>query len=630
MTSSKTIKSLTLLASLLLAVMAFGPVLAQVDEAPTRDQIEDKYKWDLRDFYPSDEAWEDAFKALEARIPDMEKYKGKLGSGDEILYECLNMSDSMSILAHRLYVYANLKQDEDNRVGKYQEMSDRIRQLYSSLSQATSYIEPEILTIPYEKVEKFMAKNPKLAIYRFYLEDMFRRQAHVLSAKEENILALAGPATSGPGKIFRMMDDADIKFGNVIDEDGNEIELTRGRYSLLLQSSNREVRRQASETYNDAYKGYINTLGATLASSVDGDLFYTKARGYNNCLDRSLDGNNIPISVFYNLIETVSNNLEPLHKYTALRKKALGVDTLFGFDMYVPLVEDVKKEYTVEEARGLVLEALKPLGKEYLSNLEMGLDSRWVDFYETQGKGSGGYSWGTYSVHPVVLLNFTGSLDNVFTLAHEMGHAMHSYYTNANEPYVYAGHSLFTAEVASTCNEALMIKYMLDRAKDRNEKLYLLNYYIDQIIGTFYVQVFFSEFELKIHEIVENGGALSPDKMREIYREIYQKYYGSDYFIPEGRDLGCLRIGHFYRMYYVYQYATSYAASQMLSRMIMEGKPGAQQAYLDFVKTGTSAYPIDILKRAGIDMTTSTPVEYTLKIFSELVDQFEALLLEGK
>ena len=612
----------------ILIVAAIGTALAEVEEAPTRDQIDDQYKWDLTDFYPSDSAWEEAFINTEALYSKMEEYKGKLGSSAEILAECLAMNDSLGSLTHRLYVYANLKLDEDNRISKYQEMSTRVRMLYSRLGQMTSYIDPEILKISDETLKSYIKSNEQLAVYDFYLTDLLRRKAHILSEKEEEILALAGPMSSGPGSIFRMMDDADITFGLVKDENGNEIELTRGRYGKLLESKNRDVRREASRVYNEAYLPYVNTLGATLASSVNRDVFYTKVRGYENCLENSLYSNDIPSSVFHNLIKAANENLEPLHKYASIRKKALGLDTLFGFDMYVPLVEDVQLDYEYEDAKKMCLEALQPLGDEYIKNFKMGLNSRWIDVYETQGKGSGGYSWGTYSVHPIILLNYTGMLDNVFTLAHEMGHALHSYYTNNNEPVTYSGHSLFCAEVASTCNEALMIKYMYDRAKTREEKLYMLNYYINQIIGTFYTQIFFSEFELKIHEIVENDGALTSESMRKIYREIYQKYYGPDYFIPEGRDLGCLRIGHFYRMYYVYQYATSYAASQMLSKRIMDGDPEAQKAYVDFIKTGTSAYPIDILKKAGIDMTTTEPFENTIQIFSDLVDEFERVLFE--
>jgi oligoendopeptidase F len=629
MNLAKSATSTLILSLMLLFVIGSIPVKAQVDEAPTRDQIEDKYKWNLTDFSASDQVWNDDYDQVIKDIPTITEFKGKLGMSADSLLKALDMVESIGNTVHRLYVYANLKLDEDNRVSKYQEMSSKAQLAYSEMGQATAYMQPEILQIPQDKIHKWMDNNKDLAVYRHHIDDMFRRQAHVLSEKEERILALAGPLAAGPKKIFTMTDDADIKFGTTIDDDGKEIELTRGRYNLLLQSKDREVRRRASNTYNNAFTGYINTLGATLATSIARDWFFAQARDYQSCLNMAMDDNNIPTSVFYNIIKSANNNLAPLHKYTALRKKFLGVDTLFGFDMYVPLVENVKTKYDYELAKNIVLKSLAPLGDGYLKNVEMAYNSRWIDVYETKGKSSGGFSWGTYTVHPVIMLNWANSLDNVFTLSHEMGHTMHSYYTNENEPSVYSGHSTFAAEVASTCNEALTINYMLEHAKDKNEKLYILDYYINMFIGTFFVQLFFSEFELEAHETVEKGDALSSDGMRKMYRDIYQKYYGPDYFIPEGRDIGCLRISHFYREYYVYQYATSFAASQMLSKMLLDKKPGAREAYINFIKTGVSEYPIQILQKAGIDFTTTEPFDYTMKIFSDLVDQYEKLLLSN-
>jgi len=613
----------------LILILAFSATsFAQVEEAPTRDQIENKYKWDLTDFYQSDEDWELAFDSFEKRIPEMEAYRGRLAEGPEVLAECLMKSDTLSMTAHRLYVYASLKLDEDNSVGKYQEMRMRIYGLYSKLSQAQSFINPEILKIDEAKLDEFM-KNDMLADYRFMIKDLLRQKEHIMSEEVENVLSLASTVTSGPSDIFRMLDDADIEFPTVKDEEGNEIQLTRGRYSQLLRSEDRSVRRAASAAYNDTYLKYENGLGACLAASVNSDVFITRARNYNSCLERALTSDSIPVSVFHNLIQTASENLAPLHKYVALRKKYLGLDTLFGFDMYVPLVKNVDMDIPFDKAEQMVLDAMSVLGKDYVDNLKLAFNSRWIDVYETQNKGSGGYTWGTYTVHPVVLLNYADQLDDVFTLGHELGHAMHGYYSNKNEPYATAGHSLFTAEVASTCNETILIHRLLDQAKTREEKLYLLNHYIEMIMGTFYTQIFFSEFEYKIHQTVEEGGALSAENMRQMYREVYQKYFGPDYFIPENRDLGCLRIGHFYRQYYVYQYATSFAASQMLAARILDGDKQATKDYIEFIKTGSSAYPIDILKKAGVDMTTPEPVQNVISIFSSLVDQFETLLMEG-
>jgi oligoendopeptidase F len=614
--------SLIIFAALLLPSLA----MAQTKAIPTRDQIPDKYKWNLTDFFPSDSAWGVGLEAVKARIPEIGKYQSKLGESASNLAQCLMLNDTLGMTAHRIYVYASLNLDEDNRVGKYQEMRDKAYAVFSQLNQATSFIEPEILKISTEKLVAFEAADKNLAVYKFYLDDIIRRKAHIRSEEIEQILAQAQPVTAGPSRIFTMIDDADVKFPNIKDEKGNEIEMTKGRFAQIMESPNRELRRTASETYSETYKNYSNALAATLSASVNGDLFYTEARGYKTCLERALDGDSIPEGVVDNLIKATNDNFAPLHKYIALRKKALAVDTLFGFDLGVPIVPQSKMEFTYEQAEDYMLKGLKPLGKEYLANVQKALDSRWIDVYENQGKGSGGYTWGTYTVHPIMLLNFTGTLTDVFTLAHEMGHMMNNYYSNQHEPYAYSGHSLFTAEVASTCNEAIMIKYMIDHTKDRNEKLYLLNYYIDQIIGTFYSQVWFTEYELKIHQEVESGGALSTDSFRKFYRDIFQKYYGPDFYIPADRDYGGLRISHFYRMYYVYQYASSYAASQMLSQKIMAGDKKAIAAYMEFIKTGSSAYPIDILKKAGVDMTTTEPYDNTIKVFSELVDEFERVL----
>ena len=608
--------------------MSASPLMAQPKETPTRDQIEDKYKWNLADFFATDDAWESALTSLKARLPEIAKYSGTLGESAENLVRCMMLNDTLSMQAHKLYVYASLKLDEDNRVSKYQEMQGRARMLYGQLGQATAYMEPEILKIPADKLRDFLASNKDLALYKFYLDDILRRESHIRSEEVEEVLAAASPVLAGPNRIFTMIDDADVKFDNVKDDKGNEIELTKGRASQLMESQDREVRRAASKSMNEGYKRYTNSLSATLAASVNADMFITQVRGYKTNLERALDNDSIPESVFNNLIKAVNDNLEPLHKYISLRKQALKVDTLFGFDLSVPIVPQSNKQYTYEEAKASMMQALKPMGPEYLANVQKALDSRWIDVYETQGKGSGGYTWGTYSVHPVMLLNFTGTIWDVFTLAHEMGHMMHNYYSNLNEPYPYSGHSIFTAEVASTCNENIMIKYMLEHTKDKKEKLYLLNYYIDQIIGTFYTQVWFSEFELRIHQAVENGDALSADSFRKIYREIFEKYYGPDFYIPPDRDMGGMRIGHFYRMYYVYQYATSYAASQVLSQKIISGDKKAAAAYMDFIKTGSSAYPIDILKKAGVDMTTTVPFDNTIKLFGDLVNQYEKLLLE--
>jgi oligoendopeptidase F len=624
LTNTLSIYAMTALIIMAMSLAAFG----EVKEAPTRDQIEDQYKWNLTDFYETDEAWEEAFAGLEERSAEIESFKGKLGESAETLLKSLALNDTLGMIGHRLWVYARLSYDLDQREAKYNEMNMRVWDLYGRLGEISAYISPEIIEIGKETIDSFLDSSEDLELYRFYFEDLFRSQEYILSEPEERILSLAAPIMRNPSDIFRQIDNADITFPNVKDDEGNEIELTRGRFSQLLESKNREVRKEAYDAYNDTYLKYQNGLGAALASSIKGDLFISRARGYNSCLEMSLDGNNIPESVFRNLIDVASSNLEPLHKYMSIKKRYLGVDTLMPYDTYVPMVEEIDLEVPYEKAKELARDALKIFGNEYMETIDMALNSRWIDVYETKGKETGGYNWGTYTVHPVILLNYDNTMRSAFTLAHELGHTMHGWYSYNSEPYVYAGHSLFTAEVASICNEFILINYMMENAKTKEEKLYLVNRYLQRIQGAFFTQIYFSEFEDRIHKILEEGGALSTETLRKNYREVYEKYYGPDYFIPEDRDLGSIRISHFYRQFYVYQYATGVAAAQLIANKISSGDEKAKEAWIEFLKTGSSAYPIDILKKAGVDMTTREPFENIINVFSGLVDQLEELLFE--
>ncbi len=593
-----------------------------------RPEIDAKYKWDLSSILPDDDAWLKSLGQVKDGLGRFGRFKGKLAASSATIREALKLRDSLSSIADNLSVYAGLKLDEDNRVSKYQEMQSQSADIYSKLGNAASFIQPELLAMDSATLMGYAASDPELKAYTFMLTDLVRSKAHILSDKEEALLAGAGPVLDAPSRIFSMIDDADISFGSIKDENGKEVQLTRERYGIILDGPDRRMRRDASQLYNETYLKYLNGLAASLSSSVKKDYFLAAARKYPDCLEASLDGDNIPVSVFKNLIAAANANLEPLHKWTSLRKKILGVDTLYTYDLSATLMKEKPKEYTWEEGKALVLRGLAPLGKSYLDELAKGLDSGWIDVYETQGKGSGGYSWGTYTSHPYVLLNYNGSQDHVSTVAHEMGHSMNSLWTNRNEPYQYSGHSLFTAEVASTCNEAVLMKYLIAHAGDKQEKKYLLMKYIEQIVGTFYTQVMFSEFELAIHERVEKGGALSVDFFRKTYRDIYQKYWGPELVIGANNDLGGMRISHFYREYYVYQYATSYAAAQVLSDKIVNGEKGAVEAYYLFLKTGSSDYPVETLKKAGVDMTTPEPVARTIKLFGELVDQLARLLDE--
>lgn len=621
---------LTVFLSIFLSVSLFSGVFsAETSKIPQRSDIEDQYKWKLEDIYPDSAAWQKDFDYLKDNLPRLEAYKGKLAESSNQLLNCLKLRDSLSIMEENLYVFAYMKLDEDNRISKFQELGGRISAVSTQLGAAGSFIKPEVLSIPGEKLNSYLSSNLELDEYRFYLNDLMRQKEHILSEKEEAILANAGTFASGPSEIFSMIDNADLKLGTILDDDGNKLELTWGRYYRIREEASREVRKAATDTVENQYLKYINTLTATFGSSVKKDWFFAKTRGYSSCIEHALDGSNIPKEVLYNLVEAVNANLEPLHKLTRLRKKMLGVDTLYTYDMYVPLGPKSTKEYSFEEARDIVLEGLKPMGEKYLGDLKTGLTSGWIDVYETEGKATGAYQWGSYTSHPFVLLNFNNRLDDVFTLAHEMGHALNSFYGNQNEPFITYNQTTFTAEVASTCAEAILMKYMLNKITDKTEKLALLNHYINQIKGTFFTQVMFSEFELAVHEHLENGGAFSSDYFRKTYRDIYQKYYGPELVIGENNDMTGLKIPHFYRQFYVYKYATSYAAAQMLSEKIVNGEKGIVEKYMNFLSTGSSAYPVDILKEAGVDMTQAEVVNNTLKLFSDLVDEMERLLDEG-
>jgi oligoendopeptidase F len=600
----------------------------EVKEIPQRSDIEEKYKWRLNDIFPNDELWEQDFARVEALLPKMERFKGHLAESGKTLLDCLVMQDSVWIVFDPLYVYAYMKLDEDTRVSKYQEMSDRASGLDAEVREAFAFIDPEILNIPQDKLDQLTREEKGLALYEHYIDNILRNREHTLSMEQEELLAQAGPLARVPRDVFTMIDDADVRLGTITDEDGNVVELTKQRYSKFMESTDRRVRKDAMDTYNQAWLAYLNTLGATLSGSIKKDVFFARARNYNSTLEASLHADNIPPKVFSNLIETVDGNLKPLHQYVSLRKRYLGLDELHKYDLWVPLVPEARMEIPYDSAVAIILEALKPLGEKYVGDLKDGFNSGWVDVYETEGKGSGAYSWGAYTTHPYMLLNYNGMLDNVFTVAHEMGHNMHRLYSSRMQPYVYSGHSLFVAEVASITNEMFLMDHLLKHAKTKEEKLYLLNHYIEMIWGTFYTQVQLSEFERGAHAKAEAGEALSAKSMRAIYKDIYQKYGGPDLLLDSLDDLSCLRISHFYRNFYVYKYATSLAAASAFSKKILSGDKQALEKYIGLLEAGENDYPIQLLQKAGVDMASPEPVNATVELFADLVNQFEKLLLE--
>ena len=592
-----------------------------------RSEIEDRFKWRLDHMYDSDELWRIDLAKVKEMIGKIPSYQGKLGDSGEMLFTCLDHRDQTSILFYKLYVYAHLRLDENNRESRYQAMSDEIAALSTVYSEAGSYITPEIIAISDDRLAQMKTDFPRLTLYDHHLDEMRRMRAHILPPEQEKLLALAGNVTRGPSQIFRMIDDADIKYGDITDEQGEKVSLTKQRYYDFLESKDRRVRKEAMETFSGAYKAYVNTLGATLSTSIYKDLYITRARKYDTCLGASLDADNIPQATYRNLVTTVDNYLDVFHRYAALRKRVLGVEELHPYDLYVPLVPDAKMKIAYDEAIKLIREGLQPLGADYVETLLTSFEAGWVDVYESEGKGSGAYSWSTYAAHPYVLMNYNDTLDNMFTLSHEMGHALHSHYSKLGQPYIYSGHSIFTAEVASTTNEELLMHFMLERAKDKDQRAYLLSYYIQQIVGTFFTQVMFSQFEDEAHHEVEAGKPLSTDVFRQMYRKIYQKFWGPELVLDEYSDINCLRISHFYRAFYVYQYATSYSAATLIAQRLLDGDREQLDRYMGFLRAGESKYPIEILQDAGVDMTKPDAIEATAKLFGRLVDQLEQLLL---
>jgi oligoendopeptidase F len=607
------------------AATAWGQTL----KIPQRHEIEAKYKWNLGDIYSSKEAWESDLARVQSELPSLKAKQGTLGTSAEHLYTALQLRDSLWNIVDRLYVYAFMKLDEDSRISDQKVLADKASLVYTDMSSAASFIEPEIVAIPDGTLKGYLDGYAPLALYRQHLDNMVRMKAHTLSSDQEQLLAEASQVTRSPGDIFNMLETADLKYGTVVDEKGDTVQLTKERYSKFLESTDRRLRREANFAYNDAYEKLQNTFNASYSGSVRADIFYANARKYPSVLAMRLDANNIPEAVYENLINTVRNNLEPYHACQALRKRVLGVDTLHGYDTYVPLVPEAKLEFTYEQAKEAVRKGLTRLGKQYSKDLGIALDAGWVDVYETEGKASGAYNWGAYSTHPYVLMNFNGTLESMFTLGHEMGHAMHGFYAHANQPYVYGDNPTFTAEVASTTNEALIMNQLLKDTKDPEQRKYLLNYYIQQIQGTFYTQAMFSEFEHTVHQKMEAGEPVSAAGMREIYRDIYQRYLGTDVFVDPNNDMTWARISHFYRSYYVYQYATSYTAGIYIARQIVGGNDKLRDKYIEFLKKGSSSYPVDQLKEMGVDLTQPEPVQAVTDLFRDLVKQLSDLMVKS-
>lgn len=593
---------------------------------PKRSELDKQYTWAIEDLYATDEQWQEEYDKIKSLLPKLTDYQGKISKSAEALLSFLKLSDEFNLLLERVYVYAHQRYHEDTANPVYQDLSNKASAIMVQASSAVSFAKPEILSIPEDKLEGFINECEGLKLYDFYLKNILRQKPHVLTAEMEELLASAGEVTEAADNIYSMFNNADIKFPEITDENGEKVRITHGRFIKLMESADRRVRKDTFMGLYNTYNSFRNTLAATFSANVKQEVFYTKARKYNSSLERALDANGIPVNVYTNLIDAVHENMHLMHRYVSLRKKLLGLDEIHMYDLYTPLVADVEMEIPFDEAKKMVEEGLKPLGEEYRNILNEGFNNRWIDIYENENKRSGAYSWGAYGTHPYVLLNYNDTLDNVFTLAHEMGHAIHSYYSDKTQPYIYAGYKIFVAEVASTCNESLLIDYMLKNTTDKKEKAYLINHFLDKFRSTLYRQTMFAEFEMLTHRMVENGESLTADALCKLYHELNVKYYGNEIVVDPEIDMEWARIPHFYKYFYVYQYATGFSAAIAISRRILnEGAPAVND-YIKFLSSGSSNYPIELLKIAGVDMSTTEPVNQALKLFAELLDEMEELM----
>ncbi|NLB53775.1 MAG: oligoendopeptidase F [Syntrophomonadaceae bacterium] len=584
------------------------------------------YNWKLEDIYSDENQWEEDYRQIQQLSAQLGIYQGRLGESGSTLYEVFILTEKMERMSDKVYVYAKMRQDEDNTNAYYQSLFDRAESLGIQASSAAAFIVPEILSIPEEKINEFLAEVTELRKYTHYLDELKRQKQHVLSPAEEKLLAETAELSMASRNIFGMLNNADIKFPPIKDENGQETEMTKGRFGRFMESPDREVRKAAFQSLYSSYGKLKNTLGATINASVKRDIFYARVRKYPSALAGALDSDNISPAVYDNLITAVHNNLEPMYKYLRLRKKVLGLDELHMYDIYTPLVKERPKEIEYETAREMVLKGLEPLGKAYGDIIREGFNGGWIDVYEKEGKTSGAYSWGSYDTHPFILMNYDNKLDDVFTLAHELGHAMHSYYSNKNQPFIYSQYSIFLAEVASTVNESLLIEYLLAGSEKKEDKIYLINHYLEQFKGTMYRQTMFAEFEKIIHATVEKGDALTPELLSSIYRELNRLYFGDEVVIDPEIDLEWSRIPHFYSAFYVYKYATGFAAATALKEKILKEGKAALDKYMTFLQAGSSDYSLNILQKAGVDLNTPEPVDQALNYFAQLVEQLESLL----
>jgi oligoendopeptidase F len=590
----------------------------------TRDQIEQKYKWNLKDLFESDEKWEETLNEIKALVPEFSKYKGKLKDKKQ-LKSLFELDHKVSLLGERLYVYAKMSRDQDNGNDKYVSMCDRAYSVLMNGETESAFVTPE-LTLMSDEELLTLADDPDFKDFSLVFKGIVRNKQHLLSEGEERLLTMSSEMAGAFDTIFTMLDDVDMKFGTVKMPDGTEKELSHGRYSLMLQDKCRDVRRQAYEKMYDAHINNINTLAALYSSSVKKDVFYARARHFDSVLEGELFSGNIPLTVYDGLIEAMHRYFPEMHRYVKLRGKILKLDDLKMYDMYVPLIEVPDVKYTFLQAMELAKKALKPLGEDYIDLLDRSFNENWIDVYENKGKTSGAYSWGAYGVHPYMLLNFQNRLDDVFTLVHEAGHSMHTYYSDNSLPYEKAQYRIFVAEVASTVNEVLLLKYLIKNASDDSMKAYLLNHLLDQFRTTVFRQTMFAEFEKKVHTLQENGEALTVNLLNTVYGDLNRAYYGDGVETDKYIATEWSRIPHFYRAYYVYQYATGFSSAVAIADMILnEGAPAVER-YKKFLSSGGSDFPVELLKLTGVDLSKPDAVEQALQVFKNTLDEFQGMI----
>jgi oligoendopeptidase F len=616
--------------SFVVALAILALTLSVVAQERDRAKIPDKYKWNLAEIYPSDAAWRSAKDKITAELPQLRQFQGKLATSASTLADALEKMSAFDKELSRLYVYTSMLSDQDTRDAQHQGMRQEMSQLYSSFGAQAAFIEPEVLRFEKGTVDRFLATEPRLNVYRFYLEDIVRRAAHTLTDSEEKLLADVGPLAGSPGGVYSILANADFPYPTVTLSDGKSVKLDQAAFADLRALPNRADREKVMSAFFKALGGYNRTFGQTMNGEVQKVLFFSKARNYQSALAFELDGPNIPVSVYSRLIDGVDRNLPVFHRYLRLRKRMMGVDQLHYYDLYAPLVGSVNLQYTPEEAQKHVLAAVAPLGPEYQSVIQRAYNERWIDLFPNDGKRSGAYSdGGAYDVHPYMLINYNGKYNDVSTLAHELGHTMQSYFSNKTQPYPLASYPIFVAEVASTFNESLLIDYMLANIKDDDTRLSLLGNYLENIKATVFRQTQFAEFELRMHEMAQKGQPITGDVLSKLYLEITKKYYGQDQGVSVVDDYIANEwsyIPHFYRDFYVYQYATSFTASMALAEKVKAGDADARKRYLTFLSAGGSKYPIELLKDAGVDMTTDEPLDLTMKAMNRVMDEMEALL----